>query len=155
MEQHGEKRYRHVLKWLVVADVDRRIILAQRSAVRHASAARLGGCGQPCLAPAHRRGADGRRVRLRSESPIHSRRGIPEAEVRYQMHRGFPRKLYGPRAKIETVFSVIKRKLSAKAPGRSLSLQVRQALLLGLTFNLYRLRHHRALQGCKQGYITE
>ena len=57
------------------------------------------------------------------------------------MHRAFPRKVYGSRAKIETVISVIKRKLSAKAPGRSLSLQVRQALLLGLAFNLYRLRH--------------
>jgi hypothetical protein len=27
------------------------------------------------------------------------------------MYRAFPRQLYGPRAKIETVFSVIKRKL--------------------------------------------
>jgi hypothetical protein len=31
IEQHGEKRYRHFLKWLVVADVDRQIILAQRA----------------------------------------------------------------------------------------------------------------------------
>jgi hypothetical protein len=82
--------------------------------------------------------------------PTNPRRGIPEGAIRYQMHRAFPRKLYGPRAKIETVFSVIKRKLSAKAPGRSLPLQVRQALLLGLTFNLYRLRHHRPLRGCQQ-----
>ncbi len=68
------------------------------------------------------------------------RRGIPEGAFRYQMHRAFPRPLYGPRAKIETVFSVIKRKLSTKAPGRSLPLQMRQALLLGLAFNLYRLK---------------
>src|SRR5712692_156283 len=82
-----------------------------------------------------------------------SRRGIPEGEIRYQMYRAFPRPLYGPRAKMETVFSVIKRKLSAKAPGRSLPVQVRQALLLGLTFNLYRLRHHRVLRGCQQSRL--
>src|SRR5690348_956599 len=69
------------------------------------------------------------------------RRGLPNGEIRNLMYRKFPRKLYGPRAKIETVFSVIKRKLSAKAPGRTLPMQVRQALLLGLAFNLYRLRH--------------
>jgi hypothetical protein len=31
----------------------------------------------------------------------------------------------------------------ARAPGRSLRTQNRQALLLGLSFNLYRLRHRR------------
>jgi len=36
---------------------------------------------------------------------------------------------------------VVKRKLSSRAPGRRLSSQIRQALLLGLTYNLYRLRH--------------
>jgi hypothetical protein len=39
----------------------------------------------------------------------------------------------------ETVFSVAKRKLSCRAPGRCLLTQRRQALLLGLTYNLYRL----------------
>ena len=43
------------------------------------------------------------------------------------------------RALIETVFSVAKRKLSCRAPGRCLLTQRRQALLLGLTYNLYRL----------------
>jgi hypothetical protein len=42
---------------------------------------------------------------------------------------------------METIFSVVKRKLSSRAPGRSLASQIRQALLLGLTYNLYRLRH--------------
>jgi Transposase DDE domain len=72
--------------------------------------------------------------------PPNPRRGILEGEIRYQMHRAFPRQGYGPRAKIETVFSVIKRQLSTKAPGRSLPTQTRQALLLGLAFNLYPLR---------------
>jgi hypothetical protein len=57
------------------------------------------------------------------------------------MRRAFPRKLYRRRALIETVFSSVKRKLSARAPGRSLRMQMRQALLLGLSFNLYRLKH--------------
>jgi len=47
------------------------------------------------------------------------------------------------RALIESLFSSVKRKLSARAPGRSLRTQKRQALLLGLSFNLYRLKHRR------------
>jgi hypothetical protein len=57
------------------------------------------------------------------------------------MRRAFPRKVYRRRALIETLFSSVKRKLSARAPGRSLRVQMLQALLLGLSFNLYRLRH--------------
>ncbi len=57
------------------------------------------------------------------------------------MHGKFAQKRYGQRAKIETIFSVVKRKLSSRAPGRSLRSQIRQALLLGLTYDLYRLRH--------------
>ena len=57
------------------------------------------------------------------------------------MRRVFPRRLYRRRALIESLFSSVKRKLSARAPGRSLRTQMRQALLLGLSFNLYRLRH--------------
>jgi hypothetical protein len=61
--------------------------------------------------------------------------------VRAEMRRSFPCKLYRRRALIETVFSAVKRKLSGRAPGRSLRVQMRQALLLGLSFNLYRLKH--------------
>jgi hypothetical protein len=169
MEQqsHGEKRSRYYLKWLVVADVDRQVILAQR-------AKRGPRCDTPDLrglvdAASHilplpisvvladaefDSEANHRHIRTtlgaHSVIPTNPRRGIPEGEIRYQMHRAFPRKLYGPRAKIETVFSVIKRKLSAKAPGRSLPVQVQQALLLGLAFNLYRLRHRPAPRGCQQ-----
>jgi hypothetical protein len=157
-EQHtrGKTPYRHYLKWLVTADVDRQIILSQR--------ARQGpSCDTPALPgllnaasrilPIGLVLADAEfdseanhayiRTKLAALSviPTNPRRGIPEGAVRNQMYRKFPRKLYGPRAKVETVFSVIKRKLSSKAPGRSLPLQMRQALLLGLAFNLYRLRH--------------
>ena len=69
------------------------------------------------------------------------RRGCRRAPYHTVAGRAFPRKLYRRRALIETVFSSVKRKLSARAPGRSLRMQMRQALLLGLSFNLYRLRH--------------
>ncbi|MGH9701431.1 MAG: transposase, partial [Candidatus Acidiferrales bacterium] len=149
-------QHKHFLKWLVVVDVDRQIILSQR--------ARPGPrCDTPALpglldaASRHMpiglvladaefdSEANHRHIRttLRAHSviPTNPRRGIPQGEIRHQMYRAFPRKLYGPRAKVETVFSVIKRKLSSKAPGRTVCLQVRQALLLGLAFNLYRLWH--------------
>jgi hypothetical protein len=63
--------------------------------------------------------------------------------VRAEMRRAFPQRIYRRRAMIESVFSSVKRKLSARAPGRSLRTQMRQALLLGLSFNLYRLKHRR------------
>ena len=53
----------------------------------------------------------------------------------------FPRVRYGQCALVE-VFSVVKRKQSARAPGRSLTMQRLQALLLGLAYNLYRLKPH-------------
>lgn len=58
---------------------------------------------------------------------------------REEMRRAFPRSPYSRRALVETVFSTVKRKLSARAPGRSLFRQLRQVLLLGLAYNRYRL----------------
>jgi hypothetical protein len=63
--------------------------------------------------------------------------------ARAETRRAFPQRLYRRRALIESVFSSAKRKLSARAPGRTLRMQGRQALLLGLSFNLYRLRHRK------------
>jgi len=60
--------------------------------------------------------------------------------VRAQMKSNFPSKKYSQRNLIETVFSAVKRKLSTRAPGRSLPTQTLQALILGLAYNLYRLR---------------
>jgi hypothetical protein len=62
-------------------------------------------------------------------------------ELIAEMRRAFPRRLYRRRALVESLFSSVKSKLSARAPGRSLRMQMRQALLLGLSFNLYRLNH--------------
>lgn len=60
--------------------------------------------------------------------------------VRAEMQQNFPKQLYRQRALVETVFSVVKRKLSARAPGHSLETQRLQALLLGLAYNIYRLK---------------
>ena len=81
------------------------------------------------------------RQRLGAQSIIPAKRwGTPNGAIRNQMFPAFPKKPYRQRAKIETVFSTVKRKLSSRAPGRGLAIQIRQALLLGLAYNLYRLR---------------
>jgi transposase len=80
---------------------------------------------------------------LGARSVIPAKRGKKTWRVRgvhAEMRRAFPRKVYRRRALIETLFSAVKRKLSARASGRSLRAQMLQALLLGLSFNLYRLR---------------
>jgi len=86
------------------------------------------------------------RQHLRAQSVIPAKYGKKIWRVhgvRAEMRRAFPRQLYRRRALIESLFSSVKRKLSARAPGRSLSMQMRQVLLLGLSFNLYRLKHRR------------
>jgi hypothetical protein len=93
------------------------------------------------------------RQRLGAKSIIPAkRRGVPNGAIRNQMFRAFPEKPYRQRAKVETLFSAVKRKLSSRAPGRSLSMQICQALLLGLAYNLYRLRHRTADRGCQQSH---
>jgi hypothetical protein len=151
-----------------VVDVDRQIILAQRA--RQGpwcdtralpglvdAASRTMPIGVVLADAEFDSEANHRHVRgtlgAHSIIPAKPRRGVPRGGIRYQMYRAFPRQLYGPRAKIETVFSVIKRKLSTKAPGRSSPIQMRQALLLGLAFNLYRLRHPTIPAGCKQSHF--
>jgi hypothetical protein len=58
---------------------------------------------------------------------------------RAQMKSNFPARRYSQRNLIDTVFSVVKRKLSTRAPGRSLNTQAIQALILGLAYHLYTL----------------
>ena len=55
------------------------------------------------------------------------------------MRQEFPVHLYHRHALIESIISAVKRKLSARAPGRSLQQQRLQALLLGIAYNIYRL----------------
>ena len=89
--------------------------------------------------------------KLGGQSVIPAKRGKKTWRVRgvrAEMRRAFPQRIYRSRALIESVFSAVKRKLSARAPGRSLRMQMRQALLLGLSFNLYRLRHRHLFSSC-------
>jgi hypothetical protein len=161
---HGTRPRRPWLKWLIVVDVQQQILLAQR--------ARQGpGCDAralPGLLDVAARGvplgvvlADAEfdseanhehiRQRLGAKSIIPARRhGVPNGAIRNQMFRAFPKKPYRQRAKIESIFSAVKRKLSSRAPGRSLTTQIRQALLLGLAYNLYRLRRRLVYAGNQQ-----
>ncbi len=152
----GPFPWRHWTKWLVVADTDSRAILAQ--------SARQGPINDCALLPAvvHQAGqtvpigrvlADSEfdsecnhrfiRQVVGADSVIPAKRGKSTWKVRgvrALMRSEFPRHLYSRRAHVENVFSVAKRKLSARAPGRSVQTQRMQALLLGLAYNLYRLR---------------
>jgi hypothetical protein len=159
MHHHGQKPlpWRHWLKWVVAVDLDHHFVLSQL--------ARRGpwnDCANlPTVVEAARKQtriglvlADAEfdsernhtyiRKQLGAHSVIPAKRGKktwPIHGVRAQMRRSFPKRLYRRRALIESLFSSVKRKLSARAPGRTLRMQVRQALLLGFSFNLYRLRH--------------
>ncbi len=130
---HGTRPRRPWLKWLIVVDVQQQILLAQR--------ARQGpGCDArslPGLLDMAARGAplgvvladaefDSEanhqhiRQRLGAKSIIPARRrGVPNGTIRNQMFRAFPKKPYRQRAKVESIFSAVKRKLSSRAPGRS------------------------------------
>lgn len=143
------------LKWLVVVDLDRQLLLAQAAHRAPTNdCARLpelvGRAGQITriglvLADAEfdtERNHRFIRHELGARSVIPAKRGRPEWRlhgVRAEMRRAFPRRTYARRALVESVFSSVKRKLSARAPGRSLRMQCRQALLLGLAYNIYRL----------------
>jgi hypothetical protein len=75
------------------------------------------------------------RQRLGAKSIIPAKRqGVRNGAARNQIFGAFPKKRYPQRAKIECVFSPVKRKLSSRAPGPSLGTQVRQALLLGFAY---------------------
>jgi IS5 family transposase len=148
--------WRRWLKWLVVVDTDHQVVLAQEACSGpYNGSAML----RPLVDAAHEVTplglvlADAEfdseqnhrhvRERLAAASVIPANRG--KATWRVQGHRAkmraaFPRQLYRRRALVESVFSAVKRKLSARAPGRSLETQRRQALLLGLAYNLYRLK---------------
>jgi IS5 family transposase len=156
VEHFGQKQrsWKHWLKWLIVVDLERKIILAQSARqapwndcatlpvlVGQASQQTPIGC---VLADAEfdsERNHTFCREQLKAESIIPAKRFTSRKAtgVRKQMRENFPRHQYCRRSLVESVFSAVKRKLSCRAPGRTISTQSRQALLLGLAFNLYRL----------------
>jgi hypothetical protein len=148
--------WRHWLKWVVVVDVPRRLILAQDAKpgptndgaslrplleqVRHLAAVRLVLADGEFDSELHHTFI---RQVIGAESSIPATRGKRTWHlhgVRAQMRADFPAERYRQRSLIASVFSAAKRKLSARAAGRSAPTQARQALLLGVAFNLYRLR---------------
>ena len=159
MHHHGQKPlpWRHWLKWVVVVDLDHQFLLSQIARrgpwndCANLPAVVQAACEQTriglVLADAEfdsERNHTYIRKQLGAQSVIPAKRGKKTWRihgVRAEMRRAFPRRLYRRRSLIESLFSSVKRKLSARAPGRSLRTQKRQALLLGLSFNLYRLRH--------------
>jgi Transposase DDE domain/Transposase domain (DUF772) len=160
LHHHGQKPLpgRHWLKWVAVADLDQQFLLSQRArrgpwndcanlpAVVESAApqTRIGLVLADAQFDSERNHPYIRKL-LGAHCVIPAKRGKKTWRihgVRAEMRRAFPSQLYRRRALIESVVSSVKRQLSARAPGRSLPLQVPQALLLGLSFNLYRLRHH-------------
>ena len=158
--------WRRWLKWLIVVDTKRQIVLAQEACSGPYNGSAL---LRPLVEDAAHEVtplgvvvADAEfdseqnhrhvRERLESSSVIPAKRGKPTWQVqgyRAKMRAAFPSHLYRQRALVESVFSAVKRKLSARAPGRSLETQRVQALLLGSAYNLYRLRPCPGLETCE------
>lgn len=147
--------WRYWLKWVVVVETKHQLLLAQI-----AKRGPYNDCAllRPLVDTAHQVMpaslvlADGEFDSERNHKHIrevhHMKSIIPAKRgkktwqlkgIRAQMKSNFPAKKYSQRNLIETVFSVVKRKLSTRAPGRSLATQAMQALILGLAYNLYKL----------------
>jgi hypothetical protein len=166
-EIRGQVRERaYWLKWLVLADVTRQLILAQaahrgprndsRAAPRLLAAAPLRDPAIPGGLPVAWVLADREFDSERNHAFIHevlgARSAIPARGAarrhrtphRRRMAAAFPAAAYRRRVLVETTFSTCKRTQGGLAPGRSEATQVRQALLGGLAFNLNRLRRTAA-----------
>jgi hypothetical protein len=137
-------------------DVDRRVLLAQTA---RRGPTNDGALWRPLVSAAHEhvpigvvladaefdseRNHQYIRHTLQAHSAIPAKRGGANWRiqgVRAQMSQEFPADLYRRRALIESLIPAVKRKLSARAPGRSLATQCLQALLRGIAYNIYRLR---------------
>lgn len=149
-----QRTWKHWLKWLALVDVERQIILAQ-----WARQAPWNNCATlpELVTQAHKNAPMGcvladaefdsernhtfcrQQLQANSVIPAKRRSSCRASGVRSQMRENFPSEQYAKRSLIESVFSAVKRKFSCRAPGRTLHTQSRQALLLGLAFNLYRL----------------
>ena len=146
---------RHWLKWLLTVDIQPQFILAQDARrgpwndcatlpQRLSEAQPTAPIG--CVLADVEFDAERNHTFIRNQLHVHSiipakrRSSQPASGVRAFMRIAFPQKQYRQRNLIESVFSTVKRKLTCRASGRSFATPSRQALLLGLTFNLYRLR---------------
>jgi hypothetical protein len=143
MQLHGQNPlpWRHWLKWVVVADLDQQFLSSQiarrgpwndganlPTVVEAASEQTRSGLGLASAAFDSERNHTYIRLQLGAQRVIPAKRGKKSWRihgVRAQMRRAFPRRLYRRRALIESLHSALKRKLSARVPGRSLRTQKR------------------------------
>ena len=65
-------------------------------------------------------------------------RGLTRQPYRRQLQLAFPRKAYGQRWRVETFISVVKRRFGGAVTAPNYWQQVKQTLLRGVTYNLYR-----------------
>jgi hypothetical protein len=65
-------------------------------------------------------------------------RGLTRRPYRRQRQLSFPRKVYGQRWRVETFISVVKRRFGGAVTARRYWQQVKQTLLRGMIYNLYR-----------------
>jgi hypothetical protein len=147
--------WRHWLKWTMVVDVEQRVIVAQ---LAHRGPTNDCALLRPLVDQAQQvvpigtvladAEFDSERNHQHIRSHLAARSIIPAKKgkatwnikgVRKQMRTRFPKRLYRRRALIESVISAVKRKLSSRAPGRTIERQRLQALLLGLAYNIYRI----------------
>jgi len=148
--------WRRWCKWLIAIDIPRRAILAQRArqgptndSATLRPLTQVASTVVPIGAVVADAEFDSERNHRFIRDTLGARSAIPATRgkrtwrlhgIRAKMRRRFPRQLYRQRALVETVFSVVKRKLSARAPGRSPLTQQLQALVLGLAYDVYRLK---------------
>lgn len=150
------------LKWLVVADVRRQLILAQTAHRAPTNDSRqlpalLSAPVVQAYAQAHQiawvvadKEFDAERNHRFIHEVLHARSAIPPRAIghggpprtpyRAQMARRFPRTAYHQRVLVETLFSSLKRTQGGLAPARSEAMQIKQAHLLGASFNIARLK---------------
>jgi hypothetical protein len=65
-------------------------------------------------------------------------RGLTQRPYRRQLQLAFPRKAYGQRWEVETFISIVKRRFGGAVTARRYWQQVKQILLRGITYNVYR-----------------
>ncbi|MGZ6392255.1 MAG: hypothetical protein ACXWQZ_23700 [Ktedonobacterales bacterium] len=160
-DQGQGRTWRHWLDWVIVADLPRQLMLAQMAPpgpctdkalppalLQHACHHATIRCVLADAECASERTHRFMRQDLGALSVIPATRGKATWHlhgIRAQMRAAFPRQRHRQRAGAEALFSTTKRKLSARASGRSPAMPQRQALVLGVTDNLYRLRFLRFL----------
>jgi hypothetical protein len=152
-KDHGEGlTWRHWLQWMAAVDLRRRLVVAQmarygpyndgatlRPLVEAASPRVPIGLVLAAAEFASARHHHDIRHHIGADRVMPAKRGTADwqiAGIRAQMRQQFPAELSRPRALAESLFSSLKRTLSARAPGCSIHTQRTQALWRGLAYEI-------------------